>query len=64
MQSKTLRESLQPTITQLTKAIDYWSEQAIRKESLLPQDHVYYHKLVKVMEDLKLFIIEQERYYK
>lgn len=64
MRSMTLRETLQPTITQLTEAIDYWSERAITEESMLPNDHVYYHKLVKVMEDLKLFIIEQERYYK
>lgn len=64
MQSKTLRETLQPTITQLTEAIDYWSEYAVRQESMLPQHHVYYHKLVKTMEDLKLFIIEQERHYK
>ena len=59
-----LRESLQPTITQLTKAIDYWSEHAIVQDSMSPNDHVYYHKLVKTMEDLKLFITEQERYYK
>jgi len=62
MQSKTLRESLSPVIKELTNSIDHWSEVAVRQDSVLPQEHLYYHKLVKVMEDLKLFIIEQERY--
>jgi len=53
----TLRESLAQTIINLTKAIDYWSEQTVRgKEG---SDH--YVRLVKIMEDLKSYIIEEER---
>lgn len=62
MQSKTLRQSLNPVIKELTNSIDHWSEVAVRQDNVSPQEHLYYHKLVKVMEDLKLFIIEQERY--
>ena len=53
----TLRESLQPTISQLTKAIDYWSEQTVKGKS---GGH-HYIRLVRTMEELKLYIIESER---
>ena len=59
---KHLRTSLQPTITELQTAIDYWSTVAVRQERMSPEEHIYYNKLVAVMKDLKEFIIEQERY--
>jgi len=48
---------LQPTIIALTEAIDYYSEQNIR----VGKGGKHYTKLVKVMEDIKLYILENER---
>ena len=53
-----LRERVQPTITHLMEAIDYYSEQHMRGKSGAEE---YYVKLIKIVEDLKLFIIEEER---
>ena len=53
----TLRERLQPTITHLTEAIDYYSETNVK----LGKGGQHYTKLVKVMEDIKLYILENER---
>ena len=53
-----LRERLQPTIIHLTEAIDYYSEQHIRGN---PNAKEYYVKLVKLVEEVKLFILENER---
>ena len=53
----TLRESLSQTITQLTKAADYWSEQTVRGKA---GGH-HYIKIVKTIEDLKTYITESER---
>jgi len=58
MELKTLRQSLEETIKQLTKAIDYWSEMTTRG---VPGGH-HYIRLVRVMEDLKTYIISSERY--
>lgn len=52
-----LREKLQPTITHLTEVIDYYSEQSI----VSGKGGKHYTKLVKVMEDIKLYILENER---
>ena len=57
-----LRLSLQPTITELQTAIDYWSVVAVRQDGISPDEHIHYTKLVGVMKDLKDYIIEQERY--
>ena len=53
-----LRERLQPTIIHLTEAIDYYSEEHIRGN---PNAKEYYVRLVKLVEDVKLFILENER---
>ena len=53
-----LRERVQPTITHLMEAIDYYSEQHMQGAEGAKE---YYIKLVKIVEDLKLFIIEEER---
>ena len=60
--STLLRLSLQPTITELQTAIDYWSVVAVRQDGISPDEHIHYTKLVGVMKDLKDYIIEQERY--
>jgi len=52
-----LRTSLQPTITALTEAIDYYSE----KNVIVGEGGEHYTKLVKIMEDIKLYILENER---
>jgi hypothetical protein len=52
-----LRERLQPTIIHLTEAIDYYSEQNMRGKSGIE----HYIRLVKIVEDIKLYIVEQER---
>ena len=57
MQSQKLRKSLQPVISDLQDAIDYWSEATIRGVA----DHTNYLFLIKQMEQIKLFIIEAER---
>ena len=57
-----LRESLQPTISALQTAIDYWSVVAVRQDGIPPSEHIHYTKLVGVMKELKEYIIEQERY--
>jgi len=54
----TLRQKLQPTITHLTEAIDYYSEEHIKGNASARE---YYVRLVKLVEDLKLFILENER---
>ena len=51
-----LRVSLQPTIQQLTKAIDYWSTQTVRGDN----EHHYIY-LVKTLEDIKHYVLENER---
>ena len=58
MELMTLRESLEQTIIQLTRAIDYWSEMTTKG---VPGGHHYIH-LVRTMEDLKTYIISSERY--
>jgi hypothetical protein len=60
--STLLRESLQPTISALQTAIDYWSVVAVRQDGITPSEHIHYTKLVGVMKELKEYIIEQERY--
>ena len=57
MESTSLRTILQPTITKLTEAIDYYSEQNVR----VGKGGQHYTKLVKVVEDIKLYILENER---
>ena len=57
MESITLRQSLQPTITELIKAIDYWSTQTVVNKR--GSDH--YVKLVKTCENIKHYILEDER---
>lgn len=57
MRLKTLRESLQPTITTLTECADYWSEMHMRGK--IGQAH--YFKCVKYIEELKLYVLEEER---
>ena len=57
-----LRESLQPTINALQTAIDYWSVVAVRQDGMPPDDNIHYTRLVDVMQGLKEYIIEQERY--
>ena len=52
-----LRTRLQPTITALTEAIDYYSETNV----MVGKGGEHYTKLIKVMEDLKLYILENER---
>ncbi len=52
-----LRQSLQPTITELTKATDYWSEQYVRGRASYQE----YTKIILIMQDLKNFILEHER---
>jgi len=42
----------------LTEAIDYYSEEHIRGN---PNAKEYYVKLVKLVEEVKLFILENER---
>ena len=57
MRLKTLRKSLQPTITALNECADYWSEMHIRGKT----GHEHYIKCVKTIEELKLYILENER---
>jgi len=52
-----LRQSLQPTITELTKATDYWSEQYVRGRASYQE----YTRIILIMQDLKNFILEHER---
>ena len=57
MRLKTLRESLQPTITTLSECADYWSEMNMRGKS----GHNHYVKVVKLIEEIKMYILENER---
>jgi len=57
MESITLRQSLQPTITELIKAIDYWSAQTVVHQ----RGSEHYVKLVKTCENIKHYILEDER---
>lgn len=57
MRLKTLRESLQPTITALNECADYWSEMHMRGKI----GHQHYVACVKQIEQLKLYVIEHER---
>ena len=57
MRLKTLRQSLSPTIKELTNAADYWSEMTMRGKS---GGH-HYIMLVKQIQELKTYIIESER---
>ena len=57
MRLKTLRESLQPSINELQDAADYWSEMHVRGKS----GHEHYIKAVKLMEDIKMYIVDHER---
>ena len=57
-----LRASLQPTISALQTAIEYWSVVAVRQDGISPSEHSHYTKLVGVIKELKEYIIEQERY--
>lgn len=57
MRLKTLRESLQPSISSLQDAADYWSEMHVRGKS----GHEHYIKSVKLIEEVKLYITEHER---
>jgi len=57
MRLKTLRESLQPTITTLSDCADYWSEMNMRGKS----GHNHYVKVVKLIEEIKMYILENER---
>ena len=52
-----LRQSLQPTIIELTKATDYWSEQYVRGRASYQE----YTKIILIMQELKNFILEHER---
>lgn len=57
MRLKTLRKSLQPSIDSLTDCADYWSEMHMRGK--LGDEH--YIKVVKTIEDLKLYVLDHER---
>lgn len=57
MRLKKLRESLQPSISALTSAADYWSEMNMRGKS----GNEHYIKAVKLVEEIKLYIVEHER---
>jgi len=58
-----LRQSLQPTITELKKASMLWERQAIN-DGIGPMDHVYYYFIYEVEKKIKDFIIKQEEYRK
>jgi len=57
MRLKMLRKSLQPSIDSLTDCADYWSEMTMRGKS----GNEHYIKCVKTIEQLKLYILENER---
>mgnify|MGYP001064244859 CR=1 FL=1 len=57
MSFKTLRESLQPVIDELQAATDYWSEEYIKTN----RGSEHYTKCTKLIEDLKIYILEDER---
>ena len=57
MRLKTLRESLQPVISDLQDAADYWSEMTMRGKS----GNEHYIKVVKLIEEVKMYVIEHER---
>ena len=54
-----LREKLQPTITELTKLADYYSEQHIRGKC----DYATYFEITLIISDIKDFIVNNERKY-
>ena len=54
-----LREKLQPTITELTKLADYYSEQHIRGKC----DYATYFEITLIISDIKDFIVANERKY-
>ena len=58
MRLSTLRESLQPSIDELIRATDYWSEMTMRGK----EGGHHYIMLVRVVQDLKNYILESERY--
>ena len=58
MQSKTLRESFQPAIDGLTQAVDYWNEQHFQGQT----EYTHYLYAAKALEDIKLYVLEHERY--
>jgi len=57
MRLKTLRESFQPSISELQDIADYWSEIHVRGKS----GHEHYIKAIKLIEDIKLYIVDHER---
>ena len=57
MQLKNLRTTLQPTITELTKAADYWSEQYVRGRASYQE----YSRITMILQDIKDFIVTNER---
>ena len=57
MRLKTLRESLQPSISSLEEAADYWSEMHMRGKT----GHAHYIQCIKYIEQLKLYVLDHER---
>jgi len=58
-----LRQSLQPTITELKRASEYWGRQAT-KDKIEPMNHIYYYFIYEIEKQIKDFIVKQEEYRK